>query len=51
MRAIRQLMDTKDYKAIPPEISNMARLWPDMPGLVKRRQAEADLFEAGLTQS
>jgi GH24 family phage-related lysozyme (muramidase) len=50
MRAIRQHMDTQDYKRIPPEISNMARLWPDMPGLVKRRQAEAALFEAGLTQ-
>jgi GH24 family phage-related lysozyme (muramidase) len=51
MRAIRQHMDTKDYKRIPPEIRSMAHLWPDLPGLIKRRQAEADLFEAGLTQS
>jgi len=34
--------------AIPGELRAMKRLWPDVKGLRRRRDQEADLFEAGL---
>jgi len=45
MRAIRDLVPAKNYKAIAKEIRQMKRLWEgkNMVGLLKRRDAEADL--------
>jgi hypothetical protein len=45
MRAIRDLVPTKNYNAIAKEIRQMKRLWEgkNMVGLLKRRDAEADL--------
>jgi hypothetical protein len=48
MRNIRQHMIVKNFPAIPGEIRGMTRLWPDVKGLLRRREAEAALFEAGL---
>jgi len=48
MRKIRELMESKNFLGIPAELRKMARLWPGMVGLQKRREAEADLFESGL---
>jgi GH24 family phage-related lysozyme (muramidase) len=48
MRSIREHMIQKTYDLIPDEIRGMVRLWPDTPGLIKRRQAEATLFQQGL---
>ncbi len=48
MRAIRQHMEDRNFAAIPDEIRAMCRLWPDHPGLTRRREQEAALFETGL---
>ncbi|WHO76263.1 hypothetical protein [Rhizobium sp. BT03] len=50
MRNIRQAMSEKAFNRIPGEIRAMKRLWdPEaLPGLHKRRDAEALLFEIGL---
>lgn len=48
MRAIKVLMEAKQYDKVPDEIRAMKRLWPMIPGLQARRDAEADLFQAGL---
>jgi GH24 family phage-related lysozyme (muramidase) len=49
MRAIRQHMDAKEFGKIPAEFRAMKRLWAGkMAGLVRRRELEAVLFEAGL---
>ncbi len=50
MRRIRDHMRGGAYGKIPAEILSMARLWEGhgLEGLVKRRKAEAKLFEAGL---
>jgi GH24 family phage-related lysozyme (muramidase) len=48
MRNIHQHMLLKHFDKIPGEIRAMERLWPDVKGLIKRREAEANLFEAGL---
>lgn len=48
MRAIRDLMKAGQFAGIPDEFRKMARLWPDAPGLQKRRQLEAELFTRGL---
>lgn len=51
MRLIRQAVAANDLEEIPGLIREMKRLWvgdPDMRGLIIRRDAEAELFEAGL---
>lgn len=52
MRNIRQHMMSESYARIPAEILAMRRIWigkPDMRGVVVRREAEAALFQQGLT--
>ena len=48
MRAIHRHMAQGRFADIPDEIRAMCRLWPDHPGLKRRREEEAALFEAGL---
>lgn len=51
MRQIRRLMREKKFADIPQQIRNMKRIWrgnPDMAGLLKRRDMEADLFTISL---
>ena len=51
MRAIRDLMASGQHAEIPDQIRAMKRLWvgrADARGLLKRRDLEASLFEAGL---
>lgn len=48
MRAIRQDMIAKNFKAIPAQILAMQRLWPTGGDLWKRRAHEAALFQKGL---
>ncbi|WP_143272012.1 hypothetical protein [Azospirillum brasilense] len=48
MRRIREHMIVRDFSKIPNELRAMTRLWPDMKGLLRRREAEASLFEMGL---
>lgn len=50
MRNIHDLIIQGDYAAVPNQFRAMKRLWPDIPGLQKRRDAEATLFEKGLAQ-
>jgi GH24 family phage-related lysozyme (muramidase) len=45
MRAIKAHMAASNFAAIPADIRAMKRLWPDVPGLQKRREREALLFE------
>lgn len=49
MRNMKTHMAAKDFRDIPGEFRSMKRLWPDMTGLQKRREREAQLFEKGLT--
>jgi GH24 family phage-related lysozyme (muramidase) len=49
MRAIKAHMAASNFAEIPGDIRAMKRLWPDVPGLQKRREREAVLFEKGLT--
>lgn len=48
MRAIRDLVPSKNYTAIASEIRRMKRLWEgkNMDGLLRRRDAEADLVSS-----
>lgn len=48
MRAIKAHMASGQFQFIPTELRSMARLWPNLTGLQKRREAEAKLFEQGL---
>jgi GH24 family phage-related lysozyme (muramidase) len=51
MYEIQQLMKTRNFGEIPARIRSMKRLWendPNARGLLKRREAEALLFERGL---
>jgi len=48
MRLIRAAIASGDLKSIPGYIRRMKRLWPNMRGLLKRRDDEANLFERGL---
>ena len=50
MRQIRALMEERQFASIPAQLRSMKRLWPDRPLLLERREAEAKLFEKGLTQ-
>ena len=52
MRAIRDLMATRDFDKIPEQFRSMKRLWPaSRVGLHKRRDAEAALFQTGLLKA
>ena len=48
MRSIKSHMSASDFQAVPADIRSMKRLWPTVPGLQKRREREARLFEQGL---
>ena len=51
MYQIQQLMTARNFAAVPDRIRSMKRIWendPNARGLVKRREAEALLFEKGL---
>lgn len=50
MRAIKQHIDAGQYDKVPGDLKSMARLWPNLPGLVGRRKREAALFQQGLTK-
>lgn len=50
MRLIRAAIASGDFRSIPSYIRRMKRLWPNMGGLLKRREDEADLFEHGLSE-
>jgi GH24 family phage-related lysozyme (muramidase) len=48
MRNIRAHMAARQFASIPDEFLNMRRLWPDLRGLQRRREKEAELFKRGL---
>jgi GH24 family phage-related lysozyme (muramidase) len=48
MVRIQELLRAGDHAGIPAQLRAMTRLWPEMKGLRRRREEEADLFEAGL---
>ena len=48
MRAIRDHLAAGRLDLVDDDIRAMVRLWPDTPGLRKRRLREADLFERGV---
>ncbi len=48
MRTIAQLMDQERFDGIPAQIRAMKRHVTRFPGLQRRRDAEADLFQLGL---
>jgi uncharacterized protein (TIGR02594 family) len=47
MNNIKAHMASRRFNRIPDEFRSMKRLWPDMAGLRRRRDAEAAMFEAG----
>lgn len=54
MREIYQLMRVRTFDQIPAKLREMKRLWlndPGARGVVLRREAEALLFEEGLSRS
>lgn len=48
MANIKTHLQNSDLAAIPAELREMKRLWPETAGLRKRRDAEAALFESAL---
>lgn len=48
MARIQELLRAGDHAGIPAQLLAMTRLWPNVKGLRRRREEEADLFEAGL---
>ena len=48
MANIQALLRTGNLPQIPNQFREMKRLWPDVKGLRRRRDEEAELFEAGL---
>lgn len=48
MVEIKTYMKNQQFEKIPDALRRMARIWPNMKGLQKRRKREADLFEQGL---
>lgn len=48
MANIQALLRTGNFKEIPNQFREMKRLWPDVKGLRRRRDEEAELFERGL---
>lgn len=51
MRNIKAHMQAKEFAKIPQEFRNMKRVWPEMKGLRDRRDAEANLFQRGLSST
>ncbi|MCK1380777.1 hypothetical protein IVB33_27365 [Bradyrhizobium sp. 24] len=51
MRAIKDLIEKRQFDKISDQIRAMKNLWPDVPGLQQRREREAILFEQGLSSS
>lgn len=51
MRAIKQLMTTKQFDQIPTQFLSMRRLWPPGGDLWGRREREAMLFSTGLNSA
>ena len=45
MLEINNLMSQKKWDKIPEQFRKMKRLWPDVKGLIKRREAEAKFIE------
>jgi len=45
MRDIVKYVNDKNYDGIAESLISMKRLWPETPGLQRRRQAEADLIK------
>jgi len=53
MRNIKAHMEQKSFDKVPAEIRAMKQLWtgdPSLKGLLVRREAEATLFELGMSQ-
>jgi len=50
MRDIRDAMAAGRFADIPAALRSMSRLWPDLPGLVERREDEATVFEQALAE-
>ena len=48
MAGIQNVLAEGKPELVAPLILQMRRLWPDTPGLQRRRAAEAELFAAGL---
>jgi hypothetical protein len=48
MAAIQNVLKDGKANLVPALLLQMRRLWPDTPGLQRRRTAEAELFAAGL---
>jgi hypothetical protein len=48
MREIKEVMTAGSFSTIPGLIRDMKRLWPDVSGLLTRRDREAQLFQDGL---
>lgn len=46
MRELRDLVPKADYRGMAAAIRKMKRLWPDVPGLIRRREAEAKMMES-----
>lgn len=44
MRNIKDMVPNKDYNGMADQIRKMERLWPNTPGLVRRREAESQLM-------
>ncbi|MBR1128593.1 hypothetical protein [Bradyrhizobium iriomotense] len=49
MRAIKDLIEKREYSKVAEQIRAMKRLWPEQQGLQQRRELEAVLFERGLS--
>ena len=50
MYQIQRAIGASQPDKVPHLFRQMARLWPDTPGLIRRRKAEASLFERGLIE-
>lgn len=48
MRNIRALIASGKWDKVPAELRSMKRLWPALPGLQRRRDEEAALWQASL---
>ena len=46
MAAIKDLVPREDYRGLARETRSMKRLWPSVPGLLRRREAEAALWDS-----
>ena len=51
MRAIKDLIEKRQFDKVAEQIRAMKKLWPNSPGLQQRREREATLFEQGLSSS